>query len=361
MNNIGSVLMLHHLPDGIEELEESASLAAQQGLAHDEARAEVNLAWGYLTLRMLDEAEERVARAQTIMHESEMPTFESYAHAERAWLFEMRGAWPEAEAIAREVMDRTDTLGTSRISLTLTIARIELRRGAPDGETLIDLAWDRATEAGEVQRTGPAASLLAERAWLTGRSGSDDADRAGAVAAEAFELGAAWIAGEVAFWSHLAGWMPTVPDATPEAFRALVDGDWRSAATWWERSGLPYEHAVALSFGDADARIEAIRILDELGAVPLANRIRTELAGEGIAGVPRGPRRETRENPLGLTPRQAGVLDLVAAGLTNPEIADRLFISSRTVDHHVSAILAKLGASTRDEAARAARDAGIVA
>ena len=93
--------------------------------------------------------------------------------------------------------------------------------------------------------------------------------------------------------------------------------------------------------------------------MPLSSRLRTELAAAGVSGVPRGPTRATRENPFGLTPRQMDVLRHLAENMTNVEIADRLFVSSRTVDHHVSAILGKLGATTRSEAVALARDAGI--
>ena len=60
--------------------------------------------------------------------------------------------------------------------------------------------------------------------------------------------------------------------------------------------------------------------------------------------MPHGPRAPTRANPAGLTARQLEVLSLLAAGLTNAEIADRLVVSPRTAEHHVAAVLAKLGA-----------------
>ena len=72
--------------------------------------------------------------------------------------------------------------------------------------------------------------------------------------------------------------------------------------------------------------------------------------------MPRGPTPATRATPAGLTERQLDVLDLVAAGLTNGEIAERLVVSVRTVDHHVSAVLAKLGVTTRRDAARRAQE-----
>lgn len=80
----------------------------------------------------------------------------------------------------------------------------------------------------------------------------------------------------------------------------------------------------------------------------------------GVQGVPRGARHKTRAHPAGLTPRQVEVLELVAEGLTNAEIAERLFVSPKTVDHHVSALLTKMEVSSRTEASALARDQGFV-
>jgi DNA-binding NarL/FixJ family response regulator len=77
--------------------------------------------------------------------------------------------------------------------------------------------------------------------------------------------------------------------------------------------------------------------------------------------VPRGPREETRANPAGLTARQLEVLELLSEGLTNAEIADRLVVSPRTAEHHVAAVLAKLGATTRREAVRRASELRLLA
>ena len=77
------------------------------------------------------------------------------------------------------------------------------------------------------------------------------------------------------------------------------------------------------------------------------------------ARVPRGPQTATRANPARLTERQLAVLGLVSEGMTNAEIADRLVVSVRTVDHHVAAVLGKLGVRSRREAAAAAHEMGI--
>jgi DNA-binding NarL/FixJ family response regulator len=80
-----------------------------------------------------------------------------------------------------------------------------------------------------------------------------------------------------------------------------------------------------------------------------------------VRGLPRGPHPGTRANPQGLTSRQFEILPLLAEGLRNVEIADRLSTSPRTVEHHVSAVLAKLDAHSRAEAVRRAYELGLLA
>ena len=78
---------------------------------------------------------------------------------------------------------------------------------------------------------------------------------------------------------------------------------------------------------------------------------RRRLREQGARGIARGPRPSTADNPGGLTSREMDVLALAAEGLRNAEIAERLFLSTRTIDHHMSAVLRKLGVRTRNEAA----------
>jgi DNA-binding NarL/FixJ family response regulator len=138
-----------------------------------------------------------------------------------------------------------------------------------------------------------------------------------------------------------------------------IEGRWDEAARMWDELGHPYARAMALiQVGTAEALNEAFGILDQLGARPVAAVAAARLRALGER-VPRGPRHTTRANPAGLTAREVEVLRLVADGLTNPEIAARLFISDKTVEHHVSRILGKLDVPSRRDAARAARDLDI--
>ena len=125
--------------------------------------------------------------------------------------------------------------------------------------------------------------------------------------------------------------------------------------------GCPYEEARALAEGDVPAQIRALDLFDELGAAPGAFLLRQRMRAAGVSRIPRGRRATTRKNPFGLTGRELDTLGGIAKGLSNRDIAAELGISAKTVDHHVSAVLAKLGASSRREAARIARGQGLVA
>ena len=235
-----------------------------------------------------------------------------------------------------------------------TYARLRVRRGDPDAVETLEEAWHLAEPTGELQRIAPVAATRAEWAWL-----HDDLSGIRDAIAEAYrravEVQQPWITDELTFWMWRAG-QNTEPLGGPTTPYALqMGGDWRGAADAWRAIGCPYEQAVALVDGDdPDCLLEALEILDGLGAMPAAAKLRRKLREMGTPAVPRGPRPQTRANPAGLTPRQAEVLELVATGLTNAEIADRLFVSPKTIDHHVSAILTKLGAGSRGEAAEIA-------
>jgi DNA-binding NarL/FixJ family response regulator len=134
-----------------------------------------------------------------------------------------------------------------------------------------------------------------------------------------------------------------------------MSGDWERAAHEWERIGCPYEQAEALADGDEPAMRQALRIFSALGADAAGDRVRARMRSAGVRRVPSRPRASTRTAPAQLTRRQLEVLALIEAGLSNSEIADRLFISKKTAGHHVSAILRKLNVRSRAEAGSIAR------
>jgi DNA-binding CsgD family transcriptional regulator len=169
-----------------------------------------------------------------------------------------------------------------------------------------------------------------------------------------------WLQGEFASWLWRGGVTQQLQQEIAEPYALQIAGNWRAAADRWNEIGCPYEEAMALSDGDESAQREALRIFEKLGAEPAAVNLRQKLRATGVRGIPRGPRQSTIENPAGLTARQMEVLSLLSEGGSNAEIAERLFISSKTVDHHVSAILAKLDARTRAEAVSIALQSDLI-
>jgi DNA-binding CsgD family transcriptional regulator len=220
----------------------------------------------------------------------------------------------------------------------------------------------------ELQRSVYVAVLGAEIAWLEMNAGETDfaataRDAAKSVLREvhalAVERNALWVVEDAALWLYLLGEdMPGKGNLSPP-FSDHCEGRWREAAAGWQVLGRPYEQAVALCGGDDPAQRAALDMFDRLGAGPAAARLRRQMRANGARAIPRGPLARTRANPAGLTARQAQVLSLVDQGLSNTEIADRLCISAKTAEHHVSAIMARLEAPTRQRAASAARSLGL--
>jgi DNA-binding CsgD family transcriptional regulator len=238
---------------------------------------------------------------------------------------------------------------------------VRARRGDPDVEPLLDEALAIAEGKSDLQHLAPAAIATTEAAALAGRA-DRAADASDAALAHAEQRNAAWVAGELAFWRRRAGIVEPCPAVAAEPFAVHLAGDWARAAELWERVGCPYEAALALA--DADDPESLRRALDallELGSGPASAQVARRLRERGERGLARGPRPSTRANPAGLTARQVDVLRLVAQGLRNAEIAQELVLSERTVDHHVTAILQKLGARSRTEATAHAMRLGLTA
>jgi DNA-binding CsgD family transcriptional regulator/tetratricopeptide (TPR) repeat protein len=361
LNAVGAArLVCFEEPEGVEFLERSARLATANGDDFAVGRALGNLGTSLGELRRYPEATACLEKAVAFDDDHDLDGLGGYA---RSWLAKVRfeqGAWEEADRLAAETLVRRHVLIIIPITALAVRGRVRVRRGDPDGAALLDEAWGLAERTGDIQRLWPIAAGRAEWAWLEGRE-----DEIEPLVRPTYDLaaglGVRWPIGELGLWLARAGAVDGVHPAAADPFALHASGDWRAAARAWERLGCPYEHAEALADGDEPAMREALGILTRLGAEPAADRLRERMRRAGVRSVPARPRASTRTAPAQLTRRQLEVLELLELGLSNAEIAGRLFISEKTAGHHVSAILQKLGASSRGEAAARARELGIAA
>jgi DNA-binding CsgD family transcriptional regulator/tetratricopeptide (TPR) repeat protein len=359
-NNVGCTLMRADRPEGRELLERSARQAMEAGLDEDACRALVNLAWMERERGRYDAARRAAEEGLAFARDSEQRAFHQYLSTTLALIDLTTGDWDAALARALALVGDPDFAFVGRVPALQVVALVELRRGDPrSARARLDEALPAARASGELQRLRPIAAAYAEAAWLEDDpAGVDEATR------EAWDLalrlGHGWDRGDLALWRRRAGVLGDPPGGLPEPYARQVAGDWRGAADVWGEWGAPYERALALlDAPEAPAVAEALGVLEGLGATAVTRIARARLRGLGIASVPRGPRRSTRANPAGLSPRQLEVAALLAQGLSNPEIARRLVLSGKTVEHHVAAVAAKLGVRSRREVPEAARRLGV--
>jgi DNA-binding CsgD family transcriptional regulator/tetratricopeptide (TPR) repeat protein/energy-coupling factor transporter ATP-binding protein EcfA2 len=356
LNNVGTALWDDLLPEGQAMLEEALQVALDAGAAEHACRAYVNIVWHLLDVLEFAEAERILDEAIDLADEAEFDGFRRYMRVTRSIVYLARGWWDDAE---REIEWAADAEPIIRCQALIVRGTIKARRGHDDAIQLMEEAWAIAQQLGEAQRTGPAAAALLEAAWLNG-----DAPHAAKVVTPEYEhvrrFGRLSAAAEVGYWMRAAG--QNVPINNSEhPYTLLAEGHWEDAADAWRHADCPYEQALARTHSsDVSDLLSALTTLDALGAEPLARRVRLQLKALGVTRVPRGRIRTTRDNPAGLTERQTDVLRLLAEGLTNAEIAARLVLSVRTVDTHVGAILNKLDAKTRRDAAVRAEALGLL-
>jgi DNA-binding CsgD family transcriptional regulator len=274
-----------------------------------------------------------------------------------AWVIYMRGwqglshldqgdtiaAIRSAEAVLRH--PRTSMV--SRIVPLMVLARAWARTGGgDDGETLAE-AVELSYRTGETQRIAPAALAVSERSWVDGDFAAceEAATRAWVTVGT---VGSPWTRGPVATWLPDAQAAAAAETLAPP-YRAEALRRWDEAGRLWEELGSPYAAGLAWARSGTRAGLTRAAVrFDELGAEASAARARALARTQGWS-TPRGRRATTRAHPQGLTRREAEVGTLLAQGLTNAAIADRLVLSPRTVEHHVAAVLAKLDVTSRHD------------
>lgn len=349
--------------DGVRLLREAldtalaADLETQVGRIYTNFYEMLSCAW------RLPEAEQVFAEASAYLDARDITTFGCCLLGGRSASLRQQGRTDEARAVTAELVGARLPSPVNSLNPLMSAGVLHARAGERS------LAWEALDEVRrlvEELREGAwstrAHVARAEAFWLEQRE--DQATEAARLALGVLGGPDAWEHGEALTWCRRTGVAQTGDPGWPEPalpWALELAGDCRASAQEWDRLGGHYLAAMALAFSDdeQDLRV-ALDRFTSMGAPAAAARVRQLLRERGADAVPAGPRATTRAHPAGLTRRESEVLEGLARGLTNAELAGELFLSERTVEHHVSAVLGKLGVSSRAEAAREAEERGLL-
>jgi DNA-binding CsgD family transcriptional regulator/tetratricopeptide (TPR) repeat protein len=359
LNNLGTARIVAGDSSGWADLERSLQLARAHSLQEHVARAYTNLSSMAVTERIYPPAMQYLSEGLAYCEEHDLDSWRLYMLAWRARARFELGDWQGASDDAATVSQHPRTAPISRIPALTVLGHLRVRRGDPDASSPLEEVRALAAQTQELQRLAPLASALADAASLAG-----DRETVIREVQPVYDLASerpdAWLKGELAAWLWREGALEQPPTDIAEPYALEISGDWRGAAHAWAALGCPYERASMLAwYGTETEQREALAVFEQLGAGPAAQKLRRQLRARGVRAIPRGSRSSTRNNEHGLTKREAEVLQLLSQGLRNAAIAKRLYLSTKTIDHHVSAILTKLRVSSRAQAiAMTRKDSG---
>ena len=360
LNNIGTARFVKDLKEGELQLEESLRLALTANLEEHAARAWTNLASSFVQDWQFERAKPYLEDGIGYTIDHDLDSWRAYMQGWQAVQLSYQARWDEAVELAHALTRHSRLAPISRIQALVALGRVRTRRGDPEVWPALDEALHLATGTNEVQRLAPVSAARAEAFWLEGR-GELALGELRASYEVALGKPRAWLLGELAYWRWKLGDLKEAPEGLARPFALQIGGQPLEAAEAWRALDCPYEAARARAESDDETALKtALAELDRLGARPLAGFVTKRLRELGIKGIARGPRPTTKTNLAGLTVRELEVLHLLARGQRDKEIARSLNLSAKTVEHHVSAILSKLGARSRTEAVQEAAERGVL-
>ena len=351
LNSVGSALMTtaSSMPKGIVLLQQSLEIALKNSYHEHVARAYTALGSNGVTMKDYAFAKKTLDEGIDYCEERDLDSLKLYMLSWKARLNLETGHWKEAYSHADNLLKNEHLFPVIKIGALAVVGTIKIRRGDPDALPLLLEAKTWAFETMELQRIIPALSALLEYEWITGKSyiETEALDQAINMIGQ---LGKVSKKNKLYYWLRKARkeYLPLIERyegyEVSSATMALKE------AALWGKLGCPYEQALALCEGTDDDKRKGITILQGLGAHAVYAKMKLEMRTSGIKSIPRGMRKTTQSHPALLTDRELDVLQLLNEGMQNKEIAASLFISAKTVDHHISSILFKLDVNSRFKA-----------
>jgi DNA-binding CsgD family transcriptional regulator len=330
--------------------------ALSGGHEYQAGGAFADMYWLYCGDLRHEEGEQIYNQAMAYCDVHDIGTFANCLLAERAGVFEKLGRWDECMSITHMMLQDRPLSPANRIQPLCYQAKVMARRGQDGVWPHLDEAMHLALGLDEPEWLTFVGLSRIEAYWLEGRldAALAELDRIRDASAGVVVLSPGW----VLLWTRRLTGIAEPIDLEP--FASQIAGNAAYAAELWDRLGYRYEAALALlDTKDETLLRESLARLSDLGAEAAARLVRQTMRDLGIRSIPAGARPATKAHPRGLTAREQQILELLSQGHSNEEISASLFISVRTVEHHVSAILGKLGATSRKDAAEEALKLGL--
>jgi DNA-binding CsgD family transcriptional regulator len=349
--NVGTIKMrrVETQEEGEAILRESLRIAMQQGYHEHVGRSYTNLASNAILIKRYDAANRYFDEGISFCEERDLDSWSKFMLAWKARMLTETGHWNDATDICERLVHNEANSAVIRVQALCQLGRIKLRCGQENALSYLEQAKALALPTGELQRIAPIMVGLLEYEWHMGKQVIPEAELS--ITVQLIKE-----SDNRLYYSEFAYWLEKARDITIHEndlllpYQLEAEGRTHAAVAEWKKIGCPYEEAHALFTGDDEDKRNALTILFNLGATTTHEKLKQEMRTAGIRNIPRGIRETTRANPAQLTTRQVDVLKLLQAGLQNKEIAGKLFISSKTVDHHISAILFKLDVNSRTSA-----------
>lgn len=359
--NIGGVEARIHAARerGVAQLMQSLEISLRNNYEELAVRAYTNLVANGLWMKNYSFAKKYLEEGIQYSEKRDIVLGTFYLVSLNAWTNLDLGNWDEALRIASIHSSNEYLLPFFRVILLNIVAKIKIRRGDEDMLPQLLQMKSTALATGEAYRILPIFSILLEYEWITGESIIDDADLEVVV-----ELAAGkervYLNSEFAFWLLKSRKQSMQVKTSFEGHQITNPNLATRAAEIWKQHGCPYEQALALFEGNEEDKRRAVDLVQKLGANAVYMRMKFDMRSAGMKRIPRGIRKSTRSNPANLTEREVGILELLKEGLQSKEIGAKLFISSKTVNHHIASILFKLDVNSRAKAVQEAIQLAIV-
>jgi DNA-binding CsgD family transcriptional regulator/tetratricopeptide (TPR) repeat protein len=361
LNNISTAWVLSGKPfdKGVALLNESLEISLKNSYHEHAARAYTNLGSNAVTLKKYALAKKVLDEGIHYCEERDLDSWTAYMLSCKSRYFLETGQLQEAGSIAERLLKQTNQPPVVKIGVLAVLATVKIRQGNFEVTDLLEEARIMALDTMELQRIIPVMLVLLELEWLTGIPFKELATLSNAlediVTLEKFQVNS-----RLYFWLRKANKLNLLPRVCHIDLKIADQWPTGPDAEYWKEHSSPYEEALMLFEGNEESKKNALKTIQQLGASAVYEKLKSDMRHSGIKRIPRGLRESTRNNIAQLTTRELEILTLLKEGKRNKNIAATLYISAKTVDHHISSILFKLDTDSRTAAVQEAIKLGIL-